>query len=157
RAAAVMIGAATEFEIFELQDLVLEKYQAVRKTPHSDLKKDKIKTVTDALGKVFELHINPKTHRPLREAFEANWGAVTHAIRTTRNDAGHPTSIEPVTQESVHAALLLFPILVGPCGDLQRWTASRAIEGDSRKEAHMSAKRLLIAGVLIGIAEIVGH
>src|SRR5262245_58122728 len=30
-------------------------------------------------------------------------------------------------------------------------------EGGSSKGAHMSAKRLLVAGVLIGIAEIVGH
>jgi hypothetical protein len=70
---------------------------------------------------VFE-RIDKKTHRELRAKFDAHWGALTHEIRTTRNDAGHPTSVDPVTPDSVHASLLLFPVLVALCDDLIRWT-----------------------------------
>ena len=74
------------------------------------------------LARMFE-RIDGKTHRELRDKFDAHWGALTHEIRTTRNDAGHPTSIDPVTPESVHASLLLFPILVTLCDDLMSWSA----------------------------------
>jgi hypothetical protein len=46
---------------------------------------------------------------------------LTHEIRTTRNEAGHPTSIDPVTPESVHASLLLFPVLASLAGEFLKW------------------------------------
>ena len=30
-------------------------------------------------------------------------------IRMTRNDAGHPSSVDPITREAIHGALLTFP------------------------------------------------
>lgn len=120
KAAAVMIGAAAESIILELRDAVVDKLRDAEKQVPSHLNSLSIKTVTDQLARVFEA-INKKTHRELREQFEAHWGALTHEIRTTRNDAGHPASIAPVTPESVHASLLLFPVLASLAGDLLKW------------------------------------
>jgi hypothetical protein len=121
KAAAVMIGAAAESSILEIRDAVVDKLKFTQKPVPSQLNSLSIKTVTDGLARVFD-GINKKTHRELREKFQAHWGALTHEIRTTRNDAGHPTSVDPVTPESVHASLLLFPVLASLCGDLLKWS-----------------------------------
>jgi hypothetical protein len=126
KSAAVMIGAAAESSILEIRDFVVE--QGKQPSPAA-LKDYRIKTVTDALGKLFSDRIDKKTHRELREQFDAHWGGLAHEIRTTRNDAGHPTSIEPVTPESVHASLLMFPILANLCGDLLLWVSEEIHEG----------------------------
>jgi hypothetical protein len=123
KAAAVMIGAAAESFILEIRDIVSDKLKLAGRQVPSQLNNRSIKTVTDELGKVFDSNINKKTHGELRERFDAHWGALTHEIRTTRNDAGHPKSIAPVTPESVHASLLLFPVLARLCGDLLNWSA----------------------------------
>jgi len=60
----------------------------------------------------------------LFERFEANWPAITHQIRTARNEAGHPVSVEPVTPEEVHASLLIFPELAALAGQLATWTGT---------------------------------
>jgi hypothetical protein len=57
----------------------------------------------------------------LRDEFEAYWLAFALHIRTTRNDAGHPSSIEPVTEDGVHASLLVFPELVRLSTNLSKW------------------------------------
>ena len=127
KASAVMIGAAAEASILEIGDLVVAKFQEVEKPVPSQLNSLNIKTVTDALWRVFQA-IDKKTHRELREKFDAHWGALTHEIRTTRNDAGHPTSIDPVTPESVHASLLLFPVLAGLTGELLKWVVDENVK-----------------------------
>lgn len=47
----------------------------------------------------------------LKEGYESYWPAFTQQIRAARNEAGHPLSIEPIKQETVHASLLIFPEL----------------------------------------------
>ena len=126
KSAAVMIGAAAESSILEIRDFVVEQ---AKKTVPAALKDYRIKTVTDALGKFFADHIDKKTHRDLRETFDAYWSGLAHAIRTTRNDAGHPTSIEPVTPDTVHASLLMFPILAKLCGGLLLWVSNEIHAG----------------------------
>jgi hypothetical protein len=125
KAAAVMIGAAAESSILEIRDFLVE--QGKQPSPAA-LKDYRIKTVTDALGKFFADRIDKKTRRDLRETFDAHWSGLAHAIRTTRNDAGHPTSIEPVTPDSVHASLLMFPILASLCGELLLWVSDEIHE-----------------------------
>jgi hypothetical protein len=49
--------------------------------------------------------------KKLAETFEAYWPAFTQQICVARNEAGHPTSIEPVTQDVVHASLPILPEL----------------------------------------------
>jgi hypothetical protein len=41
-----------------------------------------------------------------------------------RNDAGHPKSVEPVTFDDAHAALLIFPKLAKLNTDLLIWVSS---------------------------------
>ena len=41
-----------------------------------------------------------------------------------RNEAGHPSSVEPVTHEQVHAALLMFHEQARLCRDLSAWIDS---------------------------------
>jgi len=59
--------------------------------------------------------------RELRDGFESAWGAVTQQIRSTRNEVGHPSSIDPVTPDTVHASLLLFPELSKLTTGLRTW------------------------------------
>lgn len=60
---------------------------------------------------------------PLYEAFEAYWPAFTQQIRTARNEAGHPTSVDPITPETVHASLLIFPELAKLGSELKSWVS----------------------------------
>jgi hypothetical protein len=62
--------------------------------------------------------------RHLQEALEAHWGSFVHQVRVTRNDAGHPTSVEPVTADMVHAALLVFPEIARLSTKLTEWLAT---------------------------------
>jgi len=77
----------------------------------------------DAIKKELDPHTRNMPN-PLNEAYEAYWSAFIQQIRTTRNDAGHPSSIEPVTEDSVHASLLIFPELVKLAYDLMDWISS---------------------------------
>lgn len=38
-----------------------------------------------------------------------------------KGDSGHPTSIEPITKDIVHAALLIFPELASLANKLHAW------------------------------------
>ncbi len=49
---------------------------------------------------------------------QANWSPLALQIRSARNDAGHPLNIDPVTADSVHASLLVFPELARLAKDL---------------------------------------
>jgi hypothetical protein len=59
--------------------------------------------------------------KELREEFEAYWLAFAQQIRATRNDAGHPSSVDPVTEEGVHASFLVFPELARLSRSLVEW------------------------------------
>lgn len=120
RASAVMVGCAAERIILTLRDETLLKIQQLgRKTPKG-MDDWRIRTVADALHGFFE---GQKTNfdRGLREPFEAYWSAFSQQIRATRNDAGHPSSIEPVTPDTVHASLLVFPELHRLANGLSDW------------------------------------
>lgn len=120
KAAAVMTGAAAESVVLELREAVEMKLKAARKPIPQALTDWKVKTITDALAKVFD-GIDRKQHRELRERYEAYWSAFSHQIRTVRNDAGHPASIDPVTPDTIHASLLIFPELARLASELQHW------------------------------------
>jgi hypothetical protein len=75
------------------------------------------------LRSFFEAQMTQFT-RELREPFEAYWSAFAQQIRTTRNEAGHPISVDPVTPDTVHASLLIFPELARLANNLSRWVAA---------------------------------
>jgi hypothetical protein len=120
KAASVMVGAAAESVILNLRDATVQKLKSLKKSIPKNLEDWKIKSVSDALHGFFE---SQEAHfqRGLREPFEAYWSAFALQIRTTRNEAGHPTSIDPVTPDTVHASLLIFPELARLADNLARW------------------------------------
>jgi hypothetical protein len=60
----------------------------------------------------------------LCDEFEAYWMAFAQQIRAVRNDTGHPTSIDPVTPDTIHASLLIFPELAKLGGKLKTWVTN---------------------------------
>ncbi|MFL5242527.1 MAG: hypothetical protein ACJ8FY_10500 [Gemmataceae bacterium] len=131
KATAVMIGTAAERMALDLRDAIVSRLQALGRSPRKQLQTWVIRTVLDEIqatisqalesaikaGKTTEL-----VH--LSELFAYNWPAMSHMIRAMRNDAGHPVSIEPVTQEDVHAALLTFPHHARIANDVINWLAT---------------------------------
>jgi hypothetical protein len=123
KASAVMVGCAAERTILGLRDLTLQKLTALGKPVPPKMKDWKIRTVSDALHEFFHAHVQ-SFKRDLQEWFEAYWSAFTQQIRATRNDAGHPVSIDPVTPDTVHASLLIFPELAKLTAALSAWVSN---------------------------------
>ena len=123
KAAAVMIGAAAESMILELRDALLQRIEHLNLTPSRDLKDWRLKRIVDAIFKELNSHRNQMSTEMI-ESVEQYWPAFTGQIRKVRNDAGHPTSIEPVTHETVQASLLIFPELATLIKNLITWVSS---------------------------------
>lgn len=117
-----MVGAAAESVILDLRDTTVKKLKSLGKAVPKGMADWRIKTVSDALRTFFESRI-PKAKRELREPFEAYWSAFAQQIRAARNDAGHPTSVDPITPDTVHASLLIFPELARLADRLSDWVA----------------------------------
>jgi hypothetical protein len=120
QAAAVMVGAAAERLVLRLRDTLERRLMACGETMPKGLTDGKITTVRDALTKELEAHKSDMA-RPLADAFGAYWPALAEQIRRGRDDAGHPQSVDPVTPEGVHAALLIFPELARLIAELESW------------------------------------
>lgn len=85
-----------------------------------DLQDWRVKRVLDAIQK------EPGTRQAqmgneLGTAFASFWPAFTQVIPATRNEAGHPVSLAPVTPQAVHAGLLIFPELAVLAEQLTAW------------------------------------
>jgi hypothetical protein len=120
KATAVMVGAAAERVALEVRDDIVNRIEDLGGKPAKELKDWRIKTVLDAMQKDLESR-KSDMERPLADALTANWPSFTHEIRAARNEAGHPSSIDPVTPETVHASLLIFPQLAKLASDLRGW------------------------------------
>jgi hypothetical protein len=120
KAAAVMVGGASESVILDLRDDVIRKLSVLKRGVPKGLDDWRIKTVSDALHSFFETN-SVQFKRELREPFEAYWSAFAHQLRAARNNAGHPLSVDPVTPDAVHASLLVFPELAALANSLSRW------------------------------------
>lgn len=120
KAAAVMIGVAAESILLELRDILINKLKALGHRYNKDLEDWRIKRVLDELKKVID---SKKKDIPqeLFENYEAYWAAFIQQIRTARNEAGHPSSLGAITEESVHASLLIFPELAKLASSLSKW------------------------------------
>jgi hypothetical protein len=123
KASAVVVGAAAESIILDLRDVTMKKLKLVKKPAPKGMEDWRVKTVSDALHRFFEAHKAQFT-RELREPFEAYWSAFAQQIRATRNDAGHPVSVEPVTPDTVHASLLIFSELARLAKSLSHWAVA---------------------------------
>lgn len=120
KAAAVMVGAAAESTILELRDVVVEALTAKGKEIPKGMDDWRIRTISNALAKFFDPE-KRNLPKELREAYEAYWPAFAQQIRSVRNEAGHPISINPITPETVHNQYLVFPELATLSAQLNRW------------------------------------
>jgi hypothetical protein len=110
KASAVMLGCAAEALHLSLRDRLVTKINASGKTPPSSLDTWMIFPVLRAIEGLFTARAKDMD-RNLRERFESYWPAWTGLFRMTRNEAGHPKRVEPITRDTMHAALLLPPRL----------------------------------------------
>jgi len=120
KSAAVMIGGAAESLIINLRDEIERDLLRLSKPVPKKMRDWRSRTVAVALQKFLESKKSTFPRR-LREDFEAYWLPFTQQIRVVRNDAGHPASIDPVTPESVHASLLIFPEFAKLQNELLDW------------------------------------
>jgi hypothetical protein len=120
KASAVMVGAAAESLIIELRDSLTKRLSSLNRKPPKDLDDWRVKRILDAIHGFFSdsrNHLSPE----LRDEFEAYWAAFAQQIRAVRNDVGHPSSVAPVTPDTVHASLLIFPELAKLQNKLVGW------------------------------------
>jgi hypothetical protein len=125
KAGAVLLGGAVERLAADVRDAVAQRAQRLNEKVPEALNDWRIKRVLDALKAFFDQQ-KQQFAGELRERYEAYWPAFTQQIRAIRNDVGHPSSIEPITADAVHAAFLVFPEVAGVADALIRWT--RAVE-----------------------------
>jgi len=125
KATAVLVGTGAEGMILHLRDVLVSRLRAASKRVPKDLEGWKIKAVCDEVGILLE--VNQK-HMPaeLSASFATYWDGFTSHIRAIRNKAGHPNSIDPVSPESVHAALLVFPEFAQLVAALETWANAYA-------------------------------
>ena len=120
KAAAVMVGGAAESIVLELRDIATKKLEAAKQPKPKGLSDWRVKTILDALHDLLDSR-KSLFPRDLREEFEAYWMAFAQQIRSTRNDAGHPSNVDPVTEEAVYASLLIFPDMARLSRNLATW------------------------------------
>jgi hypothetical protein len=106
KASAVMLGCAVEALSLSLRDRLKARLEANGRTAPGTLDDWRIATVLRALEQQLDTRVTAMP-RPLRERYESFWMAWTGLFRMTRNEAGHPKSIEPVSRDAVHGQLLL--------------------------------------------------
>lgn len=123
KAAAVMIGAAAESTIIQLRDDVVAHISSKGQTPSAKMKEWKIKSIIDGLDGYIRSR-TPSMDANLKDEYQASWSGFTYYIRMVRNEAGHPTSVDPIADEQVHAALLMFPSLASLAQKLSTWATS---------------------------------
>jgi len=121
KAAAVMVGGSAESLILELRDDVSNKLSVAGKSPSKDLADWRTSRILTGLKITLDAQKLPSE---LRARYESFWPAFTQQIRAARNEAGHPSAVDPVTAETVHASLLIFPELLKLATDLRAWIAN---------------------------------
>ena len=120
KASAVMVGAASESLVLELRDTTRGRLVQLGIAQPRGLTDWRVKTLLDALHAFLESR-KSAFPRELREEFESYFLAFAQQIRSSRNDAGHPSSVDPVTEQSVHASFLIFPELARLSNALSAW------------------------------------
>ena len=123
-----MVGGAAVSTILAMRDVAKARREALAATVPKNLTVWQIRAVLDTLHRLIETRkkqLPPK----LREEFEAYFLAFAQQIRSTRNDAGHPANVDTVTEEAVHASLLVFPQLARLSTELTTWMQGRCRSG----------------------------
>ena len=122
KSAAVMVGGASESIALELRDEITGRLQALNHAIPKGMDDWRFKVVLDSIYSFLDQNTGQMS-RELRESFKSYWPAFLQQIRSARNDAGHPSSVDPVTFDTVHASLLIFPELGKLTGELRKWVS----------------------------------
>lgn len=120
KATAVLVGGAAESIVLELRDALVAQISALQRQVPKKLEDWRIKTVLDSLKNELDAQ-KGNMPRELVEPYESHWPSFTQQIRAARNDVGHPSNIDPVSADSVHASLLIFPELMKITYELISW------------------------------------
>jgi hypothetical protein len=120
KASAVMVGAAAESIVLELRDGVEAKLASLGRSGPRGLKDRRVKAILDGLKSFFDGH-KSNFKNSLRDEYEGYWSAFTQQIRAARNDAGHPASVDPISPQTIHGALLIFPEVLRLSNSLKHW------------------------------------
>lgn len=123
KASAVMLGCTAEALSLSLRDRLERKIRGNGGTPPAAFSDWRIATVLRAMEQQLDARVSDMP-RDLRERYESFWTAWTGLFRMTRNAAGHPKSIDPVTREAIHGHLLLFHEHARLVFDLGTWIDS---------------------------------
>lgn len=108
RACAVMVGAAVESLLFDLAGDIRQLLQQRGEPREPRLDVWQVGRVSAAVQEQLQ-RFRSSMPAPLAEAFDIHWGPMLGHIRVTRNDAGHPRSLQTIPEDSAHATLLMFP------------------------------------------------
>ena len=120
KAAAVMLGCASERLILNLAKILAEKIKGKGGEPSKKLTGWMISQRIDGIE--HELNQKKKVFSDqLRKRYEKYWPIFVQIIRDTRNKAGHPTDIEPINKADVHSTLLIFIYLIELNKELEEW------------------------------------
>lgn len=123
KAAGVMIGAAAESIIIDLRDTIVAHMKNNGQEPKSKITAWQIKSIIDGLN-AYVMSRTPPMDAQLEDEYKANWYSFSHYIRMVRNGAGHPKSVDAITDEQVHAALLMFPSVASLAQKISKWATS---------------------------------
>jgi hypothetical protein len=120
KAAAVTLGGASESIVLELRDHLVKRLGELGQAVPPKLNDWRVKAVLDEMQQFVDARKATLPHDS-REEFSAYWPAFTQQIRAVRNDAGHPSSVDPVSPESAHASFLVFPLVARLAARLNDW------------------------------------
>ena len=126
RAAAVMIGVASESLALELRSHVLTYVKSASKS----LRDWRIAQILKGLREVFEAH-RDMMPRALADDVTAYWPAFTQQVRGIRNEGGHPSGLDAVSPEAAYAALLVFPEIAKLVWKLNEWIVAGGLSAPS--------------------------
>lgn len=120
KAAAVMLGCASERLILNLNKILIEKIKNKGDKPSKRLIDWRISQIIDGIE--HELNQKKKTFPDqLSKRYEKHWSSFVQVIRDTRNKAGHPADIESISKPDVHSTLLIFIYFVELNKELEEW------------------------------------
>ena len=120
KSAVVMIGCASERIVLMVRDELCAGLTRQTRNVSNQLQDWRFKTVRDSITTELDGKKSVMSQK-LRDSYASFWLPCTEQMRQHRNDAGHPQSIAPVTDETVHANLLLFPTFANLALELIDW------------------------------------
>ena len=120
KSSAVMLGGASERLCVLLAEDIKTGLLRTGNTSPSGLDDWRIARVIRSITSSLDSKKNQMSN-DTRDAYEAHWTAFVSVIRASRNEAGHPASITPITESVAHRNLLIFGELAELVQDLRHF------------------------------------